>query len=294
MQTSQITAAVSGAAFATSSNGVESRPIDALVKFIRSHRCFSHPVFKHWSTNAPAPETIGALFHQIRCFCDSTRPGRNLPAALQAIGGGGSRLLQEIVDSEEDHGPQLATMAGYIMNRAAGDTVCADLYNQAAVENTLRQCSDRIMGALPGYDPETGLMPQTRRARAVFERRERMEQEVVLQNLGTTIALEMISNRHLIPGEKQCLVDAGLYNAGMEEPEMHYLLEHYGETGAEAMHEQHAIDAVATLMTESNQHLFYSGASDFLDSLAELWDLLDSALLESGAPRAAARRMSAA
>ena len=257
--------------------------IDNVVTNIKSHRCYSHLVFEHWAKNAPSTEVIGTLFHQIQNFCASTRPGLNLPLGLKKIGlSEESKLLQEIVESEEDHGPELATMAGHILNRASGETICPDLYDQTAVENKLKECSDKIFVSLPGYDLKTGLMPQTRNAIAVFERRKQMDEESIYRNLGTALALEIISNRHLIPGEKYCLVDSGLYNTSLEEPEMHYLLEHYGETGAESMHEQNAIDAVASVLNNVNKDAIQVGADDFLNSLTALWDLLDCALLESG------------
>jgi hypothetical protein len=269
--------------------------IQELVEHIKSHRCASHPVFQDWARNEPSPKVIGALFHQIRSFCDATRPGHSLPEALKQLGlGEGGELLQEIVASEEDHGPHLATMAGHIVNRAAGQTVCADLYDQKAVEGTLKDYSDEILGTLPGYDRETGLMPQTRAARAVFDRRKRMDEQSVYRSLGTTLALEIISNRHLIPGEKHCLVDRGLYDASMDEAEMYYMLEHFGETGAEAMHEQHAINAVGSVITSANEPLVREGVDDFLNSLTALWDLLDTALLESGSERKPVERVAAA
>lgn len=263
--------------------------INDIVAIVKSHRCYSHPVFEDWVRKDPSPEVIGALFHQIQNFCASTRPGLNLPLGLQKIGlSEESHLLQEIVESEEDHGPELATMAGHILNRAAGKTICPDLYDQVAVENQLKEYSDRLLGSLPGYDFQTGLMPQTRKAIAVFERRQQIDEESIYRNLGTALALEIISNRHLIPGEKYCLVDSNLYNTSLEEPEMHYLLEHYGETGAEAKHEKNAIDAVASVLNDEHEHAIKTGVDDFLNSLAALWDLLDSALLESGNMRVAA------
>jgi len=260
-----------------------------IVTGITSHRCYTHPVFDHWAQNAPSTEVIGALFHHIRRFCDSTRPGLNLPIGLQKIGlSQGSELLQEIVESEEDHGPQLATMAGHILNRSCGRTLCPDLYDQTAVEAKLQEYSDRVLGSLPGYDHRTGLMPQTRNAIAVFERRRDTDIDSIYRNLGTTLALEMISNRHLIPGEKRCLIDSGLYGTSIDEPEMHYLKEHFGETGAEAMHEQNAVDAVGSILDDSNKALVKQGADDFLNTLSSLWDLLDAALLQSGQERAVA------
>lgn len=260
-----------------------------LVTEVKTHRCYSHPIFEHWAQMHPPATVIGALFHHIRCFCDATRPGGNLPEGLRRIGlPAESSLLQEIVESEEDHGPELAMMAGHILNRVDAKIVCSDLKNQQAVEGFLKHCSDEILGSLPGYDAVTGLMPQTRRARAVFDRRLLTDSSSIYQNLGTALALEIISNRHLIPGEKKCLIDAGLYGASLEEPEMHYLKEHFGETGAEAHHEQNAIEAVSTLLNAENEVLIREGALEFLNALASLWDFLDSTLLGAGHLRVAA------
>lgn len=259
--------------------------IDDLVAQIRAHRCYSHPVFQHWAKVSPDTPTVGALFHQIRNFCDATRPGHNFPAALkQHKLSAESKLLQEIVESEENHGPELATMAGYIVNRTAGKAVFVDLYNQQAVEAGLKGYSDRLLGTLPGYDPATGLLAQTRRARAVFDGRQQTDRDSTIRNLGVALALEMISNRQLIPGEKTCLVDAGHYGATLDDPEMHYLLEHWGEIGAEQQHEKNAIAAVGSVLNDQTQDLIRRGAMDFLDGLCALWDALDSALLTSGEP----------
>jgi hypothetical protein len=250
---------------------------------IRNHRCYTHPIFENWARVRPGANTVGALFHQIQCFCASTRPGGKFPGALAGLGlDRQSHLLQEIVESEENHGPELATMAGFILNRAAGTSVCEDLSDQEAVESTLRDCSDQILGNLPDYDLETGLAVQTRRAIAVFERRNRTDPETTYRNLGTAVALEMISNRQLIPGEKHCLVDSGIYDADINQQEMHYLLEHWGEAGAEIQHEKNAFAAIESVVDEKTLPLILAGVDDFLNALVDLWDLLDSALLGSG------------
>lgn len=257
--------------------------IDDLVAQIRGHRCYTHPVFHHWAKVEPEVETVGALFHQIRNFCDATRPGHNFPEALKSHQlSKESMLLQEIVESEENHGPELATMAGYIVNKVAGREVFSNLYDQHAVEAGLKQFSDRLLSTLPGYDPTTGLLAQTRRARAVFARRHATDRDNTIRNLGTTLALEMISNRQLIPGEKACLVDAGHYGASLDDPEMHYLLEHWGEIGAEQQHEKNAIAAVGSVLNDATEPLIVEGATAFLDALATLWDAFDAGLLVSG------------
>jgi hypothetical protein len=255
----------------------------SLVAHVLRHRCLSHPVFRHWARVAPSADAVGALFHQIQCFCAATRPGGRLPEALRAHGlADEGMLLQEIVDSEANHGPELATMAGHILNRAAGRTLCPDLYDQAGVEAVLRSCSDRMLGALPGYDPTSGLTVQARSARAVFDRRWRIDHQSTLENLGTTLALELVSHRHLIPGEVHCLVESGLYGTTLDQPEMRYLLVHSGDAGAERRHESHATSAVSAALGPATHAAIRRGADDFLDALANLWDVLDAALLRSG------------
>jgi hypothetical protein len=260
--------------------------IDQLVADIRQHRCYTHPVFENWAANRPTPDVIAALFHQIQKFCASTRPGWSFPDALAKHDlMRESELLAEIVESEADHGPELARMAGFIVNQAAGDQVCPDIYDQADVEARLKERSDRFLVDLPGYTPDDGLTIQARRAIAVFDRRKLTDLESTYRNLGTALALEMISNNHLIPGEKTCLVDSGAYGASIDQPEMHYLLEHWGEAGAEQQHEKNAAAAVGAVLNDTTEPLIRQGATEFLDSLANLWDLLDSALLQSGDTR---------
>jgi len=254
-----------------------------LVAYVRAHRCYSHPIFHNWVATNPDTEVVGALFHQINCFCASTRPGWNFPTAVKDLGlFEESDLLQEIVESEEDHGSLLLTMVAYILNRSAKFDLCPDIHDGAAIEKKLKAYSDKILGSLPGYDPESGLTAQTQRAMAVFDRRKNVDRNSVFRNLGTALALEIISNRQLIPGEKHCLIDSRLYGAEMTDPEMHYLVEHWGEIGAEQQHEKNAIAAVASVLNEDTKDLIFEGVEDFLESLLKMWDLLDCALLESG------------
>lgn len=256
--------------------------VQSLVAYIQEHRCLSHPIFNHWAEAKPNPEKVAALFHQIRSFCDATRPVHNLAEGLMSHGfSKESGLVKQIGGSEENHGPELATMAGHILNKMNPAPMFADVYSQDVVEAHLKACSDALLSHYPGYDTETGLLTQNHQARNVFEGRKYTDEHYVLKNLGTTLALEMTSNRHLIPGEKLCLVDSKLYDVNLDEKEMHYLAEHWGETGAEAMHEQAALDAIQSVMRDENKEIVFQGARDFLDSLAALWDILDEQLLKT-------------
>jgi len=259
-----------------------------LVEQVTRHRLYTHPIWEHWAESPPPPDVVGALFHQIQCFCASTRPGGALPEGLRALGlGHQAELLEEIVASEAGHGPELATMAAHIINQAAGRSVFGDLYDQAVIEAGLKKASDRILGTLPAYDPITGLTVQARRAITVFERRKLTDPASVMRNLGTALALEIISNQELIPGEKLALVDSGHYRVSLDAPEMHYLKEHWGECGAEHQHEANVVTAVETALSRDNEQLIHRGVVDFLEALVRLWDVLDAALLQSGYAEAA-------
>lgn len=257
--------------------------LDELVSRIYDHRCFSHPIFEHWAQVNPSPSVLGALFHQIQCFCAATRPGWRFPMALAELGlTEESGLMQEIVESEEGHGAELATMAAFIVNQAAGQTMFEDLDDQDRIEAGLKVLSDYHLGSLPSYEEETGLTVQARKAIAVFDGRKRDGYRDTMRNLGVALALEIISHRHLIPGEKRCLVDAALYDVKLDQPEMHYLLEHWGEIGAEAQHETNVLEAARSLADKGATGSLEEGIDDFLDALCALWDVLDSALLQSG------------
>jgi len=262
-----------------------SQNAENIVSLIKSHRCYSHPIFKHWAASNPEPNVIGALFHQIQMFCSSTRPGWEFPNALEHHGlNVESHLLQEIVESEEGHGPELASMAAHIINKAAGEMVFHDTNDQISVEEKLKDYSNQLLKTLPGYTVEDGLTLQARKAISVFDMRKSNSREDTYRNLGATIALETISHQQLIPGEKLCLVDSGAYGVSLDEPEMHYLHEHWGESGAEAHHEQNAVEAVSSVLNDETVTFIEEGAQDFLDSLCALWDVLDSTLLHSGIP----------
>ena len=89
------------------------RTIDSLVKEVKAHRVFSHPLYQHWSHGAPEPEVSGAMFHQIQKFCVSTRPGGVFIKALRKWGWDEqASLLEEIVESESRQGPARAAQAG--------------------------------------------------------------------------------------------------------------------------------------------------------------------------------------
>lgn len=254
--------------------------VDTLVNTIVNHRVYNHPIWENWAANPPGPTELGALFHQIQKFCASTRPGLAFPDGLAALGLTRQReLIEEIVESESGHGAELARMAGKLINQTAETHLIEEVDDQAAVEGWLRSASDSVFGHLDGYTEREGLTAECAAAIEVFDRRANGSPNATLRNLGTALALEVISNRSLIPGEKQALVDSGNYRVALEDPDMHYLEEHWGECGAEQQHERNVIEAVGEALTPATEAVLVGGVNDFLDSLAALWDVLDRTVL---------------
>ncbi len=257
--------------------------VDRLIDRVTTHRVYNHPLFDHWSDVAPPAPVLGAMFHQIQKFCSSTRPGLGFPDGLEALGLSRQKaLIDEVVASESGHGPELATMAGYVVNASSTTPVFTDLGDATTVEAGLKAYSDTILGNLPGYDGRSGLTAQAANAIAVFERRALIDAASTQRNLGTALALEIISNQSLIPGEKRALVDSGNLPVNLHDPEMHYLAEHWGECGAEQQHERNVIEAVGATLTSDTAASIEAGITDFVETLASLWDVIDTALLGSG------------
>ncbi len=251
-----------------------------LVNHIRGHRCYDHPLFRDWAAVEPDAETIGALFHHIQRLCACTRPALNFENGLARLEHNEeSEILASIVKSEADHGLQLAAMAAHTVNRRSGKQLFTRLSDQQAVEAQLAAYSRRKLGGLPGYNAATSSLPEDRRVSEVFGRRASVDAESTYLNIGALLAIELLANGHIIPGEVHCLLDAGLYGLDIEDPEMEYLKEHAGEAGAENWHEREAIRAVEGVLDLSNEHLVLHGANDCLDSIAALWDVLDKGLL---------------
>lgn len=251
-----------------------------LVRCVRNHNCYSHPLFYHWVDVRPSPQVIAAFFFQLKSFCAATRYGWSFPKALRSFDFSfESELLQGIVDSEVGHGLDLAKMVGFVINRAAKSTLFEELDNQQLVEAKLKCYSDALLGHLDEYDVDSGLAVETREAVSIFERRKLTDYNSTLISLGSALALELVSNNHIIPGIKHCLIDSNLYDVNMEAPEMFYIKEHWGELGAEHQHESMMLEAINSACSGNNFHYLMKGANDLLNSLLRFWRFLDKVLL---------------
>lgn len=262
-----------------------------LFKNIINSRLFAHRMFYHWAFVDPPPNILGAAFHQIQMFCASTRSLGAFSDGLSVTLGldKAASLMREISEGETGHGEKLAIMAAHIINKKAEKIGISKPsfpsdFSRENIERMLKENSDLVLSKLPGYEFYSGLAPQTRQATQVFQRRNFTKESDVLYSLGAALALEITSNRHIIPGEKYALVDSGHYGVTLEDMEMLYLKEHFGECGAEALHERNVIEAVSEALSRKSEWYVQieKGVDDFLEALSAMWDLIDAALFQSG------------
>lgn len=76
--------------------------VDSLLREIKSHRVFDHPLYAHWSAAPPPAEASRALFRQIQEFCESTRPDGALIEDIRKLGWNDQvGLMEELADSGE-------------------------------------------------------------------------------------------------------------------------------------------------------------------------------------------------
>mgnify|MGYP001577688907 CR=1 FL=1 len=248
--------------------------IGYLTKEIESHRCFNHQFFKHFSRSKPSAQVVGAIFFQICHFYDFTRPGMNFPGELERIGMNESALLIKEIVRTGYNSDQLIRMAGYIINRASGKLVCPNLNDRIAVENTMKNFSDQVFGETIGYNQETGLIGEVSAVKALFDLRLSTDPIITVQNLGVTMAFEIIANRFIMPGAIYCLVGSGLYDVSLKDLEMEYLVSPQGDD----IHDKKIVEAVETMITDENAASLRTGAIRLLDTLTNMFDRLESVL----------------
>ena len=57
-----------------------------IVERVRAHRCYHHPMFRHWLESKPGWEEIGAFLHHMQCTCSASRPGWSFELGLEQLG----------------------------------------------------------------------------------------------------------------------------------------------------------------------------------------------------------------
>lgn len=97
--------------------------IEPLAHRITEHRCSRQPIFDSWRRVAPGTGRL-ARCSFIQSFCAVPRPAGRFPNALTDRPRRSERAHAGIVDSEANHGAELARMAGHLLHRSTGARNC--------------------------------------------------------------------------------------------------------------------------------------------------------------------------
>ena len=256
---------------------------EAVGGFVRetvAHRAFSHPVFAHWAERKPGYATAGAVLRQIGEFCAATRPCGMIPAGLRELQlGTEARIVEEISTSEDGHTIAFQRMAGYLLRETDAEGGMRIEEDPRHIDRGLIWLSGAKLGSEPDFDRETGLLSETRAlTSSIRSSRAILEEITVARNVGAMAVIEMLANRHIIPGMVAAFLDSGHYRARIEHSDMGYLAEHAGEDGAELQHETDILRVVAATLASRCGWAVFQGSRSLLPKIATFYDALDDAL----------------
>lgn len=255
--------------------------IEQLDWIVQQHPAMSHTVFDTWAARKPGLATLGATLYQIGAFCDATRTCGSMAEGLTALGQDAApQLLREIEESERGHENRFLEMARRLLIETEPEQArYLPLNDLSSTHELLRQLSVRRLNNVPGVHHKAGLLVQTVRSQLHFRQRADTRREMVAYNVGGMLAVEMLANRHIIPGEIRAIAYSDHYDVDLDQPDLAYLAEHAGENGAEAQHEKAIRKITADLLEHDNLAAFVgNGAQITCDIVGEFYDVLETVL----------------
>jgi hypothetical protein len=222
-----------------------------VLEAIEAHRALRHPLFQEMAKHKLSLKYRELFFREMGEFCRASRDFGVLADHLDRWNIKGNaeaaQAVREIAKSEEDHAAEFEAMAKHL------------------TEN-------------PEFSATDGERFQaTERAAGHFSTRRSESRLLVDASLGALIAVELLTHRHIIPGEITAFVTSGHYGVSLDDPGMQYLKNHAGDLRAESKHEELVLTRVANLET----NIFSFGATEFLDDVATWYDILLNCLYDS-------------
>ncbi len=193
------------------------------MKGLNTHPVFEHPIYKQIAYQKLDQESMKSFWRHMGKYCALTRPGHNFIPSLRTAGlTQTADNMESIIASEAGHGKELETMAQYLIGKTI---TCSQLKKVFKLDT----------------------IPSLQEMEQIFAVRKSLDPKNIPYNLGVTLALEILANQNIIPGEVEAFVDCGHYQVSLTDPETHYLAEHAGEAGAEAHHEKLITEAITQL-----------------------------------------------
>jgi len=222
--------------------------VEPLVARIEAHPVNSHPVFDTLAKGRPPPEQLEAWLRHMAWFCVLAREVFSMPSnlryhSLDQI----AEVIEKVKANEEQHGVLYEDMAAKILGRPP------------KFHETRTQAMEKM--------------------REIFVARDYDDYECVFRSLGAYLALDVMTDHHIIPGQIKAFVKSRKY--GMQLSELEYLRKHYAEYSAAAVHGLKLRSALMIVPHSVNAYTQVElGAIEFLDTLQLLYDELTEIIVK--------------
>lgn len=226
---------------------------------IEAHPALRHTVFQTLAARMYPPEVLTNYLVNMATFCAASRwPGTMFQEFDAVKCRHACDAIDKILASEQGHEAQLQAMGALLI----GSTHLEPL-NRLDEDDIYERITDGTHDAI-----------------GTLTLRETDSWDDALYALGGMLAVEIVANRQIIPGQVAAFIDSDFY--GLTLDDVPYLKEHAGEHGAEHDHEATMITVVGNFLPD-DQARVAEGATEMLNSLEGFYDDLE-AIFKDGNP----------
>jgi hypothetical protein len=223
-------------------NNQDTSFVEPLVALIEEHPVNRHLVFILLAQGRPPPEKLEAWLCHVAHFCALARNVFSMPSNLRyheldeiAL------VIEKVRENERQHGALYQDMA------------------------------KRLLGK-PVIFRET-ITPAIQQMEAIFVNRDYEDHACVYKSLGAYLALDVMTDHHIIPGQINAFVKSKKY--GVRLSELEYLRKHYAEYSAAAVHGLKLRSALMIVPHSDNAFTHVKqGTKEFMDALQLFYDEL--------------------
>lgn len=216
---------------------------EGLIRAINEHRAGRHIVFAVLEKKKPPDDKLAKWFSHMAQFCVMAREIHSLPDNL--------RLYER---PKEDRREKQAKLIERVRDQEKAN---GELYNRLAS----RICRRMV-------EPSRELTPALRKMKFIFDQRDYDDQEALNYSLGAFLALDVMTDHHIIPGQIKCFVGSGHYGVALGDPDIEYLNKHLREYEHASRHDM-KLKSADLIVTETPSSYAYvnKGMQEFLDTL---------------------------
>jgi hypothetical protein len=222
--------------------------VEPLVALIEAHPVNRHQVFEVLAKERPPPEKLEAWLRHMAWFCVLARDVFSMPSNLRYHElDETAKIIEKVQENERQHGELYATMAHKLLGRPA------------KLHETRTPAIEKMKG--------------------IFVNRDYDDFECVYKALGAYLALDVMTDHHIVPEQIKAFVMSRKY--GLSLSELEYLRKHYAEYSAATVH---GLKLRSAIMIVPHKHNAYThveqGVEEFMDALHLFYDELTDILVK--------------